>query len=77
VEPAAGDTVEENLNPVDRIFAAASVLVCTVNAMTTGGKGLGTLATEQALCELAIAAGFTRFRRATETPFNRVLEVRG
>jgi SAM-dependent methyltransferase len=76
VEPMAGETDAENINPVGRIFAAASVLVCTANAMATGGKGLGTLATEEALRALAIEAGFTRFRRATETPFNRVFEIR-
>ena len=76
VEPMAGESVAENINPVGRIFAAASVLVCTANAMATGGKGLGALAAEQELREVATAAGFTRFRRATETPFNRVFELR-
>ena len=76
VEPMAGETTAENLNPVGRIYAAASVLICTANAMATGGKGLGTLATEAELREVARAAGLTRFRRATETPFNRVFEVR-
>lgn len=76
VEPMAGDSVEENLNPVGRVFAGASVLVCTPNAIAGGGSGLGTLATEQTLKGVFTQAGFTRFRRAAETPFNRVFEVR-
>ena len=79
VEPMAGERDADNLNPVGRIFSAASVLICTPNALATGGNGhepLGTIATEQALREVATAGGFTRFRRATETPFNRIFEAR-
>jgi hypothetical protein len=72
----AGNTVEENLNPVGRVFSAASVLVCTPNSLATGGAALGTIATDAALREVAATAGLTRFRRATETPFNRVFEAR-
>ncbi len=76
VEPMAGQRVEENFNPVGRIFSAASVLICTAHAMATGGAGLGPLATDQQLRAVAEEAGLTRFRRATETPFNRVFELR-
>jgi hypothetical protein len=75
VEPQAGDRVEDNFGPVGRLFAAASVLICTTNAMADGGVALGTVATEGQLREVFVAAGFTHFRRATETPFNRVFEA--
>lgn len=76
VEPMAGESVEQNFNPVGRVFSAASVLCCTANALATGGFALGTIATEAALREVMTTAGFTRFRRATETPFNRVFEAK-
>lgn len=76
VEPMAGTTVEENFNPVGRLYASASVLVCTPNAVAGGGKGLGTIASDAALGAVFTEAGFGRFRRATETPFNRVFEAR-
>jgi SAM-dependent methyltransferase len=76
VEPMAGNTVEENLNPIGRVFSGASVLCCTPNALAYGGHALGTIATDAALGEMVAAGGFTRFRRATETPFNRVFEAR-
>ena len=76
VEPMAGNTVEENFNPVGRVYSAASVLVCTPNAVATGPLALGTLATEAALRNVATEAGFTRFRRAMDTPFNRLFEAR-
>jgi hypothetical protein len=52
------------------------VLVCTPNAVVGGGAGLGTIASDQDLADVFTAAGFTRFRRATDTPFNRVFEAR-
>lgn len=76
VEPMAGDTVEENLNPVGRMFSAASVLVCTPHAIAEGGKALGTIATDAELRAIFEAAGFGSFRRATQTPTNRVFEAR-
>jgi SAM-dependent methyltransferase len=76
VEPMAGATVEENLNPVGRVFASASVLVCTPHALATGNTHLGTIATDEDLRAVATAAGLGRFRRATETPFNRVFEAK-
>jgi SAM-dependent methyltransferase len=76
VEPMAGESVQDNLNPVGRVYSAASVLCCTPNAMASGQTALGTLATEAAIREIVRVGGFTRFRRAAETPFNRVFEAR-
>lgn len=76
VEPMAGDTVEANFNPIGRTFSAASTLCCTANSMALGGPALGAVATEDALRNVVTGAGFKTFRRATETPFNRVFEAR-
>ncbi len=76
VEPMAGNSVEENFNPVGRTFSGASTLCCTANSLALGGPALGAVATDEALRDVAASAGFTQFRRATETPFNRVFEAR-
>jgi SAM-dependent methyltransferase len=76
VEPMAGERPEENFNPVGRVYSGASVLVCTPNALAGGGSALGTLASEASLRRVFESVGFTRFRRAAETPFNRVFEIR-
>ncbi len=76
VEPNAGDSVEDNLNPVGRVFAAASTVVCVPTSLAQDGIALGAQAGEARLREVIGAAGFTRIRRATETPFNLVLEAR-
>jgi SAM-dependent methyltransferase len=77
VEPYAGDRLEDNLNPVGRVFYGASTLVCTpASRAQEVGLALGAQAGEQRLGEVVSAGGFTRFRRATETPFNIVLEAR-
>ncbi len=76
VEPMAGDSVEENINIVGRTFSAASTLCCTANSLALGGPALGAVATEDALREVVTGAGFKEFRRATQTPFNRVFEAR-
>jgi SAM-dependent methyltransferase len=77
VEPMAAETLEENRNPVGRIFYAASTFICTPAAQAqTGGHALGAQVPEATLADIATEAGFSRFRRATETPFNRVFEVR-
>ena len=69
VEPMAGERDADNLNPVGRIFSAASVLICTPNALATGGDGAGHASRPRRdLREVVAAAGFGRFRRATETP---------
>ena len=76
VEPMAAETVEGNLNPIGRIYAGASVLCCTPNAIASGQMALGTLATEGDLRKVAMQAGFRKFQRVSETPFNRVFEAR-
>jgi len=76
VEPMAGNTVEENFNIIGRTFSAASTLCCTANSLALGGPALGAVASEDALRRVVESGGFTQFRRATETPFNRVFEAR-
>lgn len=76
VEPMAGNTVEENFNIIGRTFAGASTLCCTANSMALGGPALGAVAPESAIRDVVLAGGFTQFRRATETPFNRIFEAR-
>jgi SAM-dependent methyltransferase len=77
VEPMAGDRPEDNFNPVGRAYYAFSTLLCTPSALSQEGSlALGAQAGEQRLREVVGEAGFTRVRRAAETPFNLVLEVR-
>ncbi len=77
VEPYAADDPESNLNPVGRIYYNASTQLCVPNALSQpGGYALGAQAGEAAIRRLTADAGFTRFRRAAETPFNLVYEVR-
>ena len=77
VEPFANDKLEANLNPVGRLFYAASTFVCTPNSLSQEvGAGLGAQAGEGRLRKVFEEAGFKHFRRATETPFNLVLEAR-
>jgi SAM-dependent methyltransferase len=75
VEPMAGEHIEDNLNPVGRLYSAASTLCCTPNALASGGIALGNQATDQQLREVWHAGGLNGFRRAITTPFNRVFEV--
>ena len=77
VEPYANDRPEENFNPIGRLFYSASTLICTPASLSQEvGLGLGAQAGETRLREVVTKAGFTRVRRATQTPFNLVLEVR-
>jgi SAM-dependent methyltransferase len=77
VEPYANDRLEDNLNPVGRVFYGASTLVCTPASLAQDvGLALGAQAGEARLREVVTSAGFTSFRRASETPFNLVFEVR-
>jgi SAM-dependent methyltransferase len=76
VEPMAGNTVEENFNIIGRTFAGASTLCCTSNSLAQNGPALGAIAPESAIREVVLAGGFKEFRRATETPFNRIFEAR-
>ena len=76
VEPFAGDTLEDNLNPVGRLFYGASTLICTPASLSQEvGAGLGAQAGEARLRAIVEEAGFSRLRRATETPFNLILEA--
>jgi SAM-dependent methyltransferase len=77
VEPYAEDRVEANFNPVGRMMYAASTMVCVPASMSQEvGLALGAQAGESRLREVVTAGGFNRFRRATATPFNLVLEAR-
>jgi ubiquinone/menaquinone biosynthesis C-methylase UbiE len=77
VEPYAADEAAGNMNPVGRVYYGFSTLLCVPNAMSQpGGYTLGAQAGEAAIRRLVTQAGFTRFRRAAETPFNLVYEVR-
>jgi SAM-dependent methyltransferase len=76
VEPFAGDRVEDNLNPVGRVFYAASTMVCVPASLHSNGPALGAQAGEARLREVVMQGGLSRVRRATQTPFNLVLEAR-
>ena len=77
VEPFGNDRLEDNLNPISRVFYAASTMICVPGSLSQEvGKGLGAQAGEARLREVLTAGGFSRVRRATTTPFNLVLEAR-
>jgi SAM-dependent methyltransferase len=77
VEPFANDRTEDNLNPVGRVYYSASSLICTLASQAQEvGTALGAQAGEARLRYIAMAGGFTQFRRAAETPFNLVFEAR-
>jgi 2-polyprenyl-3-methyl-5-hydroxy-6-metoxy-1,4-benzoquinol methylase len=77
VEPYAANSVADNLNPVGRVFYNVSTLVCVPNSLSQEvGRGLGAQAGEAQLRAVATEAGFGSFRRAAETPFNLIFEVR-
>jgi SAM-dependent methyltransferase len=77
VEPFAGDSVQDNLNPVGRIFYGASTVICTPASLDQEvGLALGAQAGQARLTEVLEEGGFTHVRRATETPFNLILEAR-
>jgi 2-polyprenyl-3-methyl-5-hydroxy-6-metoxy-1,4-benzoquinol methylase len=76
IEPMANDKVEDNLNLVGRTYYAASTLVCVPNSLADNGPALGAQAGEKKIKETVEAAGFTKFRRAAQTPFNIIYEVK-
>jgi 2-polyprenyl-3-methyl-5-hydroxy-6-metoxy-1,4-benzoquinol methylase len=77
VEPMAGDRLEDNLNPVGRLYYGASTMVCVPTSLAQEvGAALGAQAGEAKLREVIGAGGFGNIRRATETPFNMILEAR-
>ena len=77
VEPQANDQLEDNLNPVGRLYYSASTMICVPTSLAQEvGTALGAQAGETKLREVISKGGFTRIRRATETPFNMILEAR-
>jgi SAM-dependent methyltransferase len=77
IEPVAGDRIEDNLNPVGRIYYGFSTLLCTPGSLSQpGAAGLGTQAGEARLREILLAGGFSSVRRAAETAFHMVIEAR-
>jgi hypothetical protein len=77
VEPYAGDSVTENLNPVGRVYYSFSTFLCVPNALSQEGSySLGAQAGEEPIRRLTAVAGYTRFRRVAQTPFNIVYEAR-
>jgi SAM-dependent methyltransferase len=77
VEPAAADTAAENHNPVGRLFYSASTMICVPASLSQEvGAALGAQAGEKKLREVVTSAGFTKFRTATTTPFNLVIEAK-
>jgi hypothetical protein len=77
VEPFAGDSVQDNLDPVGRVYYSASTMVCTPCPLSQEvGLALGAQAGEKRIREVATRGGFSHFRRATQTPFNLVFDAR-
>jgi hypothetical protein len=77
VEPFANDDLQDNLNPVGRVFYSFSTLLCTPCSRSQEvGMCLGAQAGEKQMQKVVTSAGFRRFRRATQTPFNLVYEAR-
>jgi hypothetical protein len=77
VEPMAGDSLEQNLNPVGRLYYTGSTMICLpISLSQEVGAGLGAQAGEAKLREVITSGGFSRVLRAAETPFNMILEAR-
>jgi ubiquinone/menaquinone biosynthesis C-methylase UbiE len=77
VEPIAGDSLAENINPVGRVYYGFSTMLCTPGSLSQEvGLALGAQAGERRLRDVLSKGGFTRVRRAAETPFNMILEAR-
>ncbi|MGE0224997.1 MAG: class I SAM-dependent methyltransferase [Acetobacteraceae bacterium] len=76
IEPMAGDRLEDNLNPVGRLYYAGSTMICVPTALhQAGGKALGAQAGFQKLSEVIRSGGFGSIRKASETPFNMILQA--
>ena len=77
VEPAAGDTLEDNLNPVGRVYYAGSTHICLPTSLNQEvALGLGAQAGAKRIGEVVREGGFSQFRKAVATPFNMILEAR-
>ena len=75
VEPFANDKLEDNFNPLGRAFYSGSTVACVPASLNDNGPALGAQAGEEKIREIVTSAGFSKFRRATHTPFNLVFEV--
>jgi hypothetical protein len=76
VTQLANDDVQDNLNLVGRIYYSASTMICVPNSVADNGPALGAQAGEKRIKEIAEKAGFTKFKRASQTPFNIVYEAK-
>ncbi|MFL6424359.1 MAG: class I SAM-dependent methyltransferase [Nitrososphaeraceae archaeon] len=76
VEPFANDNLEDNLNPIGRMFYAGSTMICVPASLSQNGPALGAQAGEVGISKVVKAGGFKHFRRATHTPFNIVFEAK-
>jgi SAM-dependent methyltransferase len=76
VEPFANDKLEDNLNSLGRALYSGSTMICVPASLNENGPALGALAGEERIREIVTSAGFSKFRRATQTPFNLVFEAR-
>jgi ubiquinone/menaquinone biosynthesis C-methylase UbiE len=77
VEPFANEALEDNLNPVGRVFYSASTMICTPASRSQEvGLGLGAQSGEKRMREVVTSAGFSSFRRAAQTPFNLIYEAK-
>ena len=76
VEPFANDKLEDNFNPLGRAFYSGSTMICVPASLNEDGPALGAQAGEKRIREVVMSAGFSKFRRATQTPFNLVFEAR-
>ena len=76
IEPMANDNIEDNLNLVGKIYYSASSIICVPNSLADNGIALGAQAGEKKIKEIAEKAGFTKFRRSSQTPFNIVYEAK-
>ena len=76
IEPMANDNLEDNINLVSRIYYGSSSIICVPNSLDDNGIALGAQAGEKKIKEIAEKAGFTKFRRSTQTPFNIIYEAK-
>jgi hypothetical protein len=76
VEPFANDNVADNLNPLGRLLYSVSSMVCVPASLNENGPALGAQAGEEKIGDIVKSAGFSKFRRVTQTPFNLVFEAR-
>jgi hypothetical protein len=76
IEPMANDNLADNLNLVGKVYYAGSTLICVPNSLADNGPALGAQAGEKRIKEVVENSGFTKFRRATQTPFNIIYEAK-